>query len=312
MSQHNSLSPTDTAGLMRRATHAAVATAVVLVLAKLGAWFATDSVSLLATLVDSMLDVAASLLNLFAVRHALTPADREHRFGHGKLEPLAALGQAAFIAGSAVFLVIAAGQRFVGPRPIQHTEVGILVMVFSIVLTLGLVAYQRSVVRRTGSLAIRADSLHYLGDLLVNAAVILGLLLSLEFGWLWIDPALSVAIAAYILATAARIARGALDMLMDRELPDSDRVRVIEIVSRHPEVIGMHDLRTRASGPKRFIQLHLELDGRMNLRRANVIADTIEIELQTEFPDAEIIIHQDPYGVDDASTPIVRRPATGD
>lgn len=290
--------------LMRRATYAAVATASLLVLVKLGAWVVTDSISLLSTLVDSVLDVAASLVNMMAVRHALTPADREHRFGHGKLEPLAALGQSAFVGGSALFLVISAGQRLIAPRPVQEGEIGILVMLVSIAATLVLVAYQRSVIRRTRSLAIRADSLHYVGDVLVNAAVVVALLLWMEFGWTWIDPVFGLVIAAYILTTAARIARGALDMLMDRELPDADRARIVEIVRQHPQVLGMHDLRTRASGPQSFIQLHLELDGRMKLRQANVIADTIEAELRTAFPDTEVIIHQDPYGVDDDSTPL--------
>jgi len=289
---------------MRRATYAAVATASFLVLLKLAAWVVTDSVSLLSTLVDSVLDVAASLVNMMAVRHALTPADREHRFGHGKLEPLAALGQSAFVGGSALFLVISAGQRLIAPRPVQEGEIGILVMLVSIAATLVLVAYQRSVIRRTRSLAIRADSLHYVGDVLVNAAVVVALLLWMEFGWTWIDPVFGLVIAAYILTTAARIARGALDMLMDRELPDADRARIVEIVRQHPQVLGMHDLRTRASGPQSFIQLHLELDGRMKLRQANVIADTIEAELRTAFPDTEVIIHQDPYGVDDDSTPL--------
>ena len=292
--------------LMRRATYAAVAVASGLVLLKTGAWLVTDSISLLSTLVDSLLDVAASMVNLLAVRQALSPADREHRFGHGKLEPLAALGQAAFITGSAVFLSITAVQRFVSPRPVQQEEVGILVMLTSIAATLLLVAYQRRIVRRTGSLAIRADSLHYTGDLLVNAAVIVALLLWLQTGWTWLDPAFAIAIAAYILVTAARIVRGAYDMLMDRELPEADRQRIVEIVRQHPQVIGMHDLRTRASGPHSFIQLHLELDGRMNLYQANVIADTVETDVANAFPDAEVIIHQDPHGVDDDSEPFAR------
>jgi ferrous-iron efflux pump FieF len=290
--------------LMRRATYASTATACVLVVVKAGAWVLTDSISLLSTLIDSLLDVAASAVNLMAVRHALIPADREHRFGHGKLEPLAALGQAAFVTGSALFLVIAAGQRFVSPRPVQAGEVGIAVMLVSIAATVALVTYQRSVVRRTGSLAVQADSLHYLGDLLTNAAVIVAILLWMQTGWTWVDPAFAIAIAAYILITAARIARGAFDMLMDRELPEAERRRIVEIVRQHPQVIGLHDLRTRASGPHSFIQLHLELDGRMNLYQANVIADTVETDLRNAFPDAEVIIHQDPHGVDDDSTPL--------
>jgi ferrous-iron efflux pump FieF len=290
--------------LMRRATYASVGVAGALALVKAGAWLVTDSVSLLSTLVDSLLDVAASTVNLIAVRRALIPPDRDHRFGHGKLEPLAALGQAAFVTGSAVFLAIAAAQRFFSPRPVQAEEVGIAVMALSILATLALVTYQRSVIRRTGSLAIRADSVHYAGDVLVNVSVIAGLVVWRLTGWTWVDPALAVAIAGYLLVTAGRIVSGAADMLMDRELPEADRRRIVEIVRSHPQVIGMHDLRTRAAGPQSFIQLHLELDGRMNLYQANVIADTVETEIANAFPDAEVIIHQDPHGVDDASTPL--------
>ena len=297
------------AAAMRRATLAAVATAATLLLLKVGAWLATDAVSLLATLVDSLLDLAASCVNFLAVRQALTPADREHRFGHGKVEPLAALAQAGFISGSALFLVMAAAQRFIAPRPVQESEVGIAVMGVSILATLALVAYQRRVVRRTGSLAIRADSLHYVGDIAVNMAIIVGLGLWMARGWVWVDPVLAVLIAAYILITAARIARGALDMLMDRELPQDARARILDIVGAHPEVLGLHDLRTRAAGPASFIQLHLELDGAISLYKANAIADTIEAELQTAFPEAEVIIHQDPFGVDPESTPVAEATA---
>lgn len=300
------------ARLMRRATYASVAVAATLCAIKVVAWLLTDSMSLLSTLIDSLLDVAASGLNLLAVRTALVPADREHRFGHGKAEPLAALGQGAFVTGSAIFVLITAGQRFLDPRPVQAGEVGIGVMAISIAATLGLVAYQRAVARRTGSLAIRADSLHYLGDLLVNGAVIGALVLWMQTGWTWVDPAFAIAIAVYILITAWRILAGALDMLMDRELPEEQRRRIVEIVRQHPQVLGMHDLRTRVAGPTTFIQLHIELDGRMELYQANVIADTIETEISTAFPGAEVIIHQDPHGVDDASTPMaaVAEPGT--
>jgi len=292
------------ARLLRRATFAAVATAAALLALKLGAWLVTDAVSLLGTLVDSLLDLAASGLNLLAVRHALSPPDREHRFGHGKVEPLAALGQAAFISGSALFLIITAGQRFVSPRPVQAGEIGIAVMLVSILATLALVAYQRRVARRTGSLAIRADSLHYLGDVAVNLAILLALGLWMTYGWTWVDPVFALLIAAYILVTAARIGRGALDMLMDRELPEAARARILEIVKAHPEVLGLHDLRTRAAGPNSFVQLHVELDGAMSLHRANAIADAIEAEVQAAFPEAEVILHQDPFGVDAESTPV--------
>ncbi len=294
-----SLEPAVAARLMRTATYASVAVAGTLIVVKLAAWLFTDSVSLLSTLIDSLLDAAASMINLLAVRHALMPADREHRFGHGKAEPLAALGQTAFIAGSAVFLVIEAGHRLFAPRPVLHFEAGIGVMILAIVVTFALTRFQAHVVRKTGSVAIKADSLHYLGDILVNAAVIVALLLASQFGWFIADPLFGIAIAGYILIIAWRIARGAFDMLMDRELPERERARIKGIVLEHPSVIDMHDLRTRASGRKTFIQVHIELDGDLSLYRAHDVADEVETSLRAAYPGAEVIIHQDPYGIDE-------------
>lgn len=288
----------DNGRLMRLATYASVAVAAVLILAKLVAWLLTGSIAMLSTLIDSVLDIAASIVNLLAVRHALVPADREHRFGHGKAEPLAALGQAAFIAGSALFLIIEAGHRLYEPRTVTHGMLGIAVMIFAIVMTFALTRFQAYVVRRTGSLAIRSDSLHYVGDILVNAAVIISLVLAAELGWRYADPLFGIAIAAYILRTAWSIARGALDMLMDRELPDDERARIKDIVLGHEGVLAMHDLRTRMSGPMTFIQAHIEMDGRMNLYRAHDIADQVEAAIRAAYPDAEVMIHQDPYGVE--------------
>jgi ferrous-iron efflux pump FieF len=290
----------ETGRLMRWATYASVSIASTLIVIKFGAWLLTDSVSLLSTLIDSLLDIAASLVSLVAVRHALTPPDREHRFGHGKAEPLAALAQSTFITGSAIFLLIQAGQRLVYPRPIAYGDVGIAVMVVAIVLTFALTRFQAYVVRKTGSLAVEADSLHYLGDLLVNAAVIVAIVLSSKFGWTIADPIFGIAIAGYIIWTAWRIARGAYDMLMDRELPDEDRQKIRDTVMAHPEVLAMHDLRTRASGPLIFIQLHIEMKGSMSLYRAHLAADEVEASVCAAFPGAEVIIHQDPYGVEEA------------
>lgn len=286
----------DGAALMRLATYASVGTAGVLIVAKIVAYLMTDSVSLLSTLLDSLLDVAASLINLFAVRHALTPPDREHRFGHGKAEPLAGLGQATFITGSAIFLLFEATRRFIDPHPLHNTGVGIAVMAFSIAATVLLVAFQRHVIRRTGSVAIRADSLHYVGDVMVNGAVILALLIDSQLGWRGIDAGFGVGIAFYIVFTAWQIARSSLDMLMDRELPDADRRRIREIALAHPKVMALHDLRTRSAGPNVFLQLHLEMDGRLSLFDAHGVADAVEIELMQAFPGAEVIIHQDPAG----------------
>ena len=290
--------PGASARLMRHASRASVAVASVLVVAKTVAWIMTGSVAMLSSLVDSLLDVVASGINLLAVRQALMPADREHRFGHGKAEPLAGLGQAALIGGSAVFLLYEATDRLIHPQPIESGTVGVSVMVFSVVLTLMLVTYQRHVVRVSGSIAIAADSVHYKADLLVNLGVIAGLLAATLLDWQLVDPLVAIAVAAYISLCAWETFRKSLDMLMDRELPEEDRRRIEDIVRAHPEVRSMHDLRTRSSGRDTFIQFHLELDGGMTLLEAHRISDEIEAQVRRAFPRAEVIIHEDPEGVE--------------
>jgi ferrous-iron efflux pump FieF len=285
--------------LLRRATLASVAVAFTLIGIKVAAYFATGSVALLSSLVDSLLDSLASMINFFAVRHALVPADREHRFGHGKAEPLAGLGQAAFIAGSAVFLVLQSVNRLINPVTISHGRIGIAVMLVSLVLTLLLVLYQRYVVRRTQSMAIHADSLHYASDIVLNLSVILALVLSAQMNIPSADPLLALAIAGYIIWSAAQIAILSLHQLMDRELPDADRARIIAVCRRHSDVLDVHELRTRASGMDIFIQLHLELDGNLSLLQAHRVADDVERELRHEFPNADVIIHEDPAGQED-------------
>ncbi|WP_026195411.1 cation diffusion facilitator family transporter [Mariprofundus ferrooxydans] len=289
-------SPDQAARLMRMATYASTSVALVLILTKTAAWMMTDSVSLLATLIDSCLDAAASMLNLLAVRHALEPADKLHRFGHGKAEALAGLGQSTFIAGSALFLCFESIGRFSHPQPIEAMPVGVGVMIFSILATLGLMLFQRHVIRQSNSTAIKADHLHYKTDLIVNGAVIAALILA-YYGWPGFDPVFAIAIAGYILFSAAEIARESLDLLMDRELPDEQRARIKEIVKKHPQTRGIHDLRTRKSGMTAFIQLHLELDGHLTLMQAHAIADDVEALILAEFEDAEVIIHQDPAGL---------------
>jgi ferrous-iron efflux pump FieF len=285
--------------LARLATYASVSVALLLVSIKAVAWFATDSVSVLSSLLDSLLDMLASLVTLFAVRKAQEPADREHRFGHGKAEPLAALAQSAFIGGSAALLLFEAAHRFIHPTPVERPELGISILVFTIVVTIALVTFQVWVAKRSGSIAINADSLHYKGDLLMNAAVIAALVLGGYFGWIYADPVFATAIAVYILINAWSIVREALDMLMDRELPDTDRERIYAIARAHPETHRAHDLRTRRSGQMTFIQLHLEMDPNISLFRAHQIADEVELLILEAFPGAEIIIHQDPEGFDE-------------
>lgn len=306
--RHTGNDPAVKARLMRHATYASVAVACTLIAAKFAAWMHTESVALLATLVDSLLDGVASLINMLAVRHALTPADDEHRFGHGKAEALAGLGQGALVAGSAVFLFVEAIQHLITPQPIERSYAGIAVMLFSILMTVGLIVYQRWVVERTGSLAVSADRLHYVGDVATNATVLLALGLASLPGFLWVDAAGALIVAAVIVKSAIDIVRGAFDNLMDRELADADREHVLAVIRRHPEARALHDLRTRQAGNQIFIQFHLELDPDLSLRDAHRISDEIEAELLAVFPGAQILIHQDPAGYDAPAAGFVTRP----
>src|SRR5690349_18460389 len=284
---------------MRRAITASVAVAASMITIKLAAWIITDSVSLLSSLLDSVLDAAASILNLMAVRQAFVPADREHRFGHGKAEPLAGLGQAAFIGGSAVFLFIQAVHHLAQPTEVSNSTIGIAVMAIAIAVTLGLVAYQRYVIRHTGSLVVSADELHYRSDVVLNASVILALVVSTMTGWAYADPLFGIAIGLWIIYGAWQVAQKALVQLMDHELPDAERARIRAIAQAHPEVTAVHDLRTRAAGPTAFIQVHLEMDGSMTLAEAHRVSDEVEAALVEAFPHTEVIIHQDPAGIEE-------------
>ncbi len=290
------------ARLLRWATYASTATALVLIAGKLIAWWLSDSLSLLGSLMDSGLDLLASLVNLFAVRHALEPPDPEHRFGHGKAEAIAGLAQAAFIAGSAAFLALQALWRLWRPQPLADLGAGMIVMLASMALTALLVAFQRHVVRATGSTAIAADSLHYKTDLLMNLGVLAALVLA-EHGVRAADPVFALLLAGYIFQSAWRIAKEALDHLMDRELGEEERARIKAIVRAHPEVRGMHDLRTRRAGGTIFIQLHLELDDELPLIEAHRIADEVELAIRKAFPEAEVIIHEDPASLMEPKPP---------
>jgi ferrous-iron efflux pump FieF len=291
--------PERAALLMRRATYASIAVAMLMIAVKLVAWLLTGSVSMMSSLLDSLLDGGSSLVNLIAVHQALVPADREHRFGHGKAEPLASLGQAAFIAGSAVLLLVEALQRFLTPSPVSNTGIGIAVMVFAMLVTLGLVGYQNYVARRTRSLVVSADELHYRADLILNGSVIVSLLATDLLGWVYLDPIFGAAIALWIIYGAWRVGGKAVVQLMDRELPDPDRARIRQIAQAHPEITAVHDLRTRAAGPQAFIQIHLEMDGRLTLNEAHRISDAVEADIRAAYPHAEVMIHQDPAGIEE-------------
>lgn len=279
--------------LLPLATYASVATAILLVGLKTWAWLASGSVSLLASLVDSLTDSMASIVNLFAVRLALRPADDNHPFGHGKAESLSALAQSAFIGGSAVFLLLNAVERLLHPQPLQQTTLGIAVMLVSLLLTLALVLFQRWVLRRAQSQAVSADSLHYVTDFASNIVVLVALVLA-AWGWQRADAVLALLLGGWIFWSAAKIAIEAVNTLMDKALPPADVARIEAAALAVPGVLGIHDLRTRLSGARHFIQMHIDLDARLNIVEAHDIAVAVAAQIRALFEEAEVIVHQDP------------------
>ncbi|XOO20909.1 CDF family cation-efflux transporter FieF [Edwardsiella ictaluri] len=284
------------ARLVKVAALSATVIASILLILKILAWWHTGSVSLLASLVDSLVDIAASLTNLLVIRYALQPADKDHTFGHGKAESLAALAQSMFICGSALFLFLTGFQHLLKPEPMNDPGAGMWVTAFALVCTLALVTFQRWVVRRTQSQAVRADMLHYQSDVLMNGAILISLGLS-WYGVARANALFALGIGAYILYSALRMGYDAVQSLLDRALSSEERHQIIRIVREHRGVLGVHDLRTRQSGPTRFIQLHLEMDDTLPLVDAHAIADGVEHDLLQHFPAADVIIHQDPTSV---------------
>ena len=280
--------------LMKLAAYASVFAGTLLTVIKLIAYIFTGSVALLTSLIDSFIDVVASLINMIAVKQSLIPADAEHRFGHGKVESLAGLAQAAFICGSVLFILFEAVTKLVNPVRVEHGVMGIGVILISIVVTIALVIFQRHVIRKTGSVTISADSLHYASDLWFNISIILAIVLSYYFDVVLADPVIALGIAVYIVYNAWCIAMTCLDQLMDRELPDDDREKIRQIALSHSDVKDVHGLRSRASGRDIFIQLHLEMDHKLDLKSAHKIAQEVEENIYAAYPNADVIIHQDP------------------
>jgi ferrous-iron efflux pump FieF len=279
-----------------KAAIASVAMALFLTALKSWAAIETGSVALLGSLADTGFDLLASLLTLFSVRYAALPADDDHRFGHGKAEALSALVQVMLVTVSAVFIGWRAVVRFGSGTPTEHPEMGIGVSLVAIVATLGLLAYQRHVIKKTGSVAIHGDHLHYQGDLLLNIAVIVALALDAVLNVRGADPLFGIAIALWLLWGAWRAASLALDQLLDKEWPLEKRQRFIEVAMRHPELRGIHDMRTRSAGAHDFCQFHVWVDPNMPVLQAHEVMDEIEAELMREFPGVEVLIHPDPEG----------------
>lgn len=278
---------------------ASVAVATVLVGLKLWALAATGALSVAAALTDSALDLMMSLVALAAIAYAAKPADADHAYGHNSAEDLAALAQSLVILGSAgLILWLAVGRLFTAtPDPLAAEGRGIVVMVISIVLTLGLVIWQRRVAARTGSKVVTADSLHYLGDLMPNLGAIFALWASARFGVARIDAVIAIAAALFLIYGALKIGRGAWDALMDRAADDDIVARIEDIARNFPGVFGFHDLKTRQAGSRIFVALHIELDGTQSLDAAHAIGAALRRAILREFPRADVMIHKDPIGV---------------
>jgi len=280
---------------MRLATYASVTVATVLLFAKLYAWWVTDSLSMLSSFTDSVFDVLMSLVNMFAVRYALKPADDDHRYGHTSIEDIAGLAQCAFIFAAMAMIVLQSIERLSNPHAeLQNPALGIGVSVLGMVLTTGLVLFQTYVTKRSKSLVIAADRLHYVGDILFNLGVLAAFILSSWYGLIWADATIAIGIALIVLWSNRSIGIRAFNNLMDREMPDSEKMAIEALVTAIPEIRGHHNLKTRYSGIKPFVQLHVEIDANLNFRDAHAIIDRLEKAIMSHFPGADVIVHPDP------------------
>lgn len=278
---------------VKKAAVFAILTAAFLIIIKGIAWWETGSVSMLASITDSMLDLFASFISMLILRFALMPADHNHSFGHGKAESMASLAQSAFISGSAIFLLLQGIQRFYSPQELNNSLLGISVTIFSIFLTALLVWYQGKVIKHTDSPAIKADRLHYQTDLLMNIAILISLFLSYS-GFLWADAIFAVAIAGYILWNAGVMLNNSVQLLLDVALPQEEIRKIEQIILSDPRILGFHDLRTRRSGAVRFIQFHLELEDHLSFIEAHHITEQLEQRLKNAFGILDIAIHHEP------------------
>ena len=285
--------------LKKLATYASVSASVFLTLLKLFASLYTGSLAILSSLVDSVSDIFASLITFFAIRISVRPASMQHRYGYGKAEAISSLLQSAFVAGSALFVVYEGVNRMLNPYKITDIGWGLAVICISFFVTLVLVIFQQYVVRKTESLAVSADRLHYLIDLTTNLAIIISLVLVKFFDFEWFDTIAAIFVAGYLLYNAYDIAKKAIDMLMDKELPEEIREMVSEAVKTCDKCHGIHDLRTHDLGGTYMFEFHLEMDGNLSLYEAHDVTENVVEKIRNKFPDAQIIIHQDPYGLEE-------------
>ena len=286
--------------LTQRAAIASVSMALFLLGLKIWAAWQTGSVSMLGSLADTALDIIASLVTLFSVRFAAQPADDNHTYGHGKAEALAALFQTGIITASAIIIGWRGLSLIGSSKAPEHPMLGIGVSLVAMIATLALVGFQRFVVRKTGSVAIQADSIHYTSDLALNASVIAALVLDSMLHLHGADPVFGVGIALWLIWHAKQVAVQAVDQLMDKEWPEEKRARFLAVAQGHPELKGIHDLRTRSSGTHDFVQFHVWVDPAMTIFEAHRVMDEVEAQLTAQFPGTEILIHPDPEGHADA------------
>ena len=288
--------PSRRAALVRSAAFASIGVALFLGVLKAWAAWRTGSAAMLGSLADTALDLVASLATLAGVWVAAHPADEDHRFGHGKAEALAAMFQVILIVLSAGAIAFRAVIRLVEGGRVEAAEQGILVSLLAILATLALLGWQRRVIRATSSLAIRTDNVHYKSDLLLNLGVIAALAIDQYLGFAQADPLFGLAIAAWLLWGAWRASREAVDNLMDREWPEEKRLRFVERAALHPELSKLHDLRTRTSGERDFVQFHVDLPPEMTVAEAHAVIERVEADLCRQFPGMELLIHIDPEG----------------
>lgn len=285
--------------LNRIASLASLCLAAVLIGVKLWAWIVTGSVAMLTSAIDAIVDAGAAVATFAGVRYAARPADRDHRFGHGKGEALAAFVQAMFLAGAAVVLVFQSVERLIHPEPLAHLDLGLWIIIASTIAAAGLVALQSFVARRTASTAISADRAHYLTDIAVNLAVLAAFIVSGLTGWASADPAFALAISGYMLWNVKGITQQALRQLLDRELATAERRRIREAVLAVPGVQALHDLRTRDAGDRVFVEFHLEVDGNLTVTHGHAVSEAAEAAVSALFPSADTVVHIEPAGIAD-------------
>lgn len=283
--------------LKKIATIASVSLATTLCIIKTFAALWTGSLSVLSSMIDSLSDIFASSITFIAVKFSSAPPSSTHRYGYGKAEALSALIQSAFIAGSGLFVMYDGFSRILYPRPLESTNIGIVIMLISLMATLGLIVFQKYVCSQTKSQAIAADSAHYTIDVMSNSSVILTLLVVKYFHISWFDTLTAFIIALYLLINAYKLAKEAINLLLDRELDNEIRENILKIVTKHKFVLGLHDLRTRDLGGPYLFEFHLELDGNLTLKQAHKYTDIIEEDLVKEYPNTQVMIHQDPHGI---------------